>query len=114
MPQELQSVFFGTVCEDSFESRREALCCLEQLLRLGLVYCGPMRMNDMTVKQLTSVPCPRCGAEAGKGCLEPSGTLRALPHVDRRLNAISAVEVKRSRVVDSAKQHDIGAMSRRF
>jgi hypothetical protein len=58
----------------------------------------------MSAKQLSSVPCPRCGAEAGKGCLEPSGNLRAGPHVDRRLSAIEAVEVKRCRVVASADQ----------
>jgi hypothetical protein len=61
----------------------------------------------MTGKQLSSVPCPRCGAETGKSCREPSGALRAGPHVDRRLTAIEAVEVKRCRVVASANQSAI-------
>jgi len=56
----------------------------------------------MTAKQLSSVPCPRCGAATGKRCLEPSGTLRAGPHVDRRLSAIEAVEIKRDHVVAEA------------
>ena len=59
----------------------------------------PMRMNDMTPKQLSSVPCPRCGVATGKSCLQPSGALRDGPHVDRRLSAIEAVELKRDYVV---------------
>ena len=59
----------------------------------------PMRMSDMTPKQLSSVPCPRCGVDMGKGCVQLSGALRAGPHVDRRLSAIEAVEVKRGHVV---------------
>jgi hypothetical protein len=64
--------------------------------------CLGMRMIDMTPKQLSSVPCPQCGAATGKRCLQPSGALRAGPHVDRRLSAIEAVEVKRDRVVGTA------------
>jgi hypothetical protein len=53
----------------------------------------------MTPKQLSSVPCPRCGVAAGKRCVLHSGALRAEPHVDRRLSAIEAVEVKREHAV---------------
>jgi hypothetical protein len=56
----------------------------------------------MTPKQLSSVPCPCCGAASGKRCLEASGALRAGSHVDRRLSAIEAVELKRDRVVAAA------------
>jgi hypothetical protein len=56
----------------------------------------------MTAKQLSAVPCPRCGVVTGKRCLEPSGTVRAGPHVDRRLAAIEAVEIKRGHVVAEA------------
>jgi len=56
----------------------------------------------MTPKQLSSVACPRCGVPIGKSCLQPSGGLRVGPHVDRRLAAIEAVEVKRDRVVATA------------
>ena len=72
------------------------------VLRWVLLQPTPMRMNDMTPKQLSSVPCPRCGVAMGKSCLQPSGALRAGPHVDRRLSAIEAVEVKRDRVVAAA------------
>jgi hypothetical protein len=61
-----------------------------------------MRMMDMTPKQLSAVPCPRCGAGIGERCLLHSGALRADPHVDRRLSAIEAVEIKRDRVVAAA------------
>ena len=53
----------------------------------------------MTPKQLSSVPCPRCGVAVGQRCVLRSGGLRAEPHVDRRLSAIEAVEVKREHVV---------------
>ena len=58
----------------------------------------------MTAKQLSSVPCPRCGVVTGKRCLDPSGTVRAGPHVDRRLAAIEAVEIKRDHVVAEASR----------
>lgn len=61
-----------------------------------------MRMIDMTSKQLSAVPCPRCGAATGERCLLHSGALRADPHVDRRLSAIEAVEIKRDRVIAAA------------
>ena len=63
----------------------------------------------MTAKQVSSVPCPRCGAVTGKRCLEPSGTLPTGPHVDRRLSAIEAVEVKRDHVVAEAARRPAAA-----
>jgi hypothetical protein len=74
----------------------------EQFFGWILLHPIPMRMNDMTAKQLFAVPCPRCGVAMRSRCLQPSGTLRADPHVDRRLSAIEAVEVKRDRVVAAA------------
>jgi len=53
----------------------------------------------MSAKQLSCVPCPRCGVATGKACVELSGALRAGPHVDRRLAAIEAVEINRDHVV---------------
>jgi hypothetical protein len=61
-----------------------------------------MRMNDMTPKQLSSVPCPRCGVATGKRCVLGSGALRPGPHVDRRLAAIEAVEIKRRQILADA------------
>ena len=50
----------------------------------------------MTPKQLSAVPCSTCGVAAGKRCVLHSGALRGEPHVDRRLTAAEAVEMKRS------------------
>jgi len=53
----------------------------------------------MTAKQLSAVPCPICGVAAGQSCVLYSGALRSDPHVDRRLAAVEAVEVKRDNVL---------------
>lgn len=52
-------------------------------------------MVDFTGKQLTSVPCPTCGAAKGARCLLHSGAPRAEPHVDRKLLAAETVEAQR-------------------
>jgi hypothetical protein len=52
----------------------------------------------MTPKQLSSVPCPRCGVATGKQCVLRSGALRPGPHVDRRLAAIESLEIRRDHV----------------
>src|SRR5260370_8520978 len=70
-------------------------CSFLDSLTSGLSHHIPMRMTDMTPKQLSAVPCSTCGVAAGKRCVLHSGALRAEPHVDRRLTAAEAVE-KRS------------------
>ena len=52
-------------------------------------------MGDMPPKTLLAVPCPTCGVVAGMPCLLHSGRLRNDPHIDRKLDAIEAVETKR-------------------
>jgi len=52
-------------------------------------------MRDLTVKQLTAVSCPTCGVAPGKRCLLHSGALRSDSHVDRKLSAVEAIELKR-------------------
>ena len=42
-----------------------------------------------------AVPCPTCGAAAGKKCLLHSGGPRNDLHIDRKLSAIEAVEKQR-------------------
>jgi hypothetical protein len=54
-----------------------------------------MRMRNLTLKQLTAVPCPTCGVAPGMRCLLHSGAPRSEPHVDRRLSAAEAIETKR-------------------
>ena len=58
-------------------------------------YSFRMRMVDMTPRLLLAVPCPSCGAAAGKGCLFRSGRPRSELHIDRKLCAIEAVEKQR-------------------
>jgi hypothetical protein len=44
---------------------------------------------------LLAVPCRTCGVAAGMPCLRHSGGLRNDAHIDRKLDAIEAVETKR-------------------
>ena len=54
-------------------------------------------MKNLTAKQISSVPCPTCGAAAGERCVLLSGAPRKEPHVNRKLAAIEAVEKERFR-----------------
>jgi hypothetical protein len=51
-----------------------------------------MKTRELTPKQLTTVPCPTCGAAAGERCVLLSGGPRKEPHVNRKLAATEAVE----------------------
>jgi len=51
-----------------------------------------MKKRELTPKQLTSVPCPTCGAAAGERCVLNSGAPRAEPHVDRKFAAAKVIE----------------------
>jgi hypothetical protein len=57
-------------------------------------------MRDMSLKLFNSARCPTCRVGPGKSCLLHSGGLRNEPHVDRKLAAIEAREVKRIHLVD--------------
>ena len=50
-------------------------------------------MGDMAPMTLLAVPCRTCGVAVGMPC--DSGRLRNDPHIDRKLDAIEAVEAKR-------------------
>jgi hypothetical protein len=58
-------------------------------------HSGRMKKRELTLKQVSSVPCPTCGAAAGKRCELHSGAPRSGPHVDRKLSAAAAIEAKR-------------------
>jgi len=53
-----------------------------------------MKKKDLTLQQLRSVPCPRCGVPAGDRCLLHSGGLRSDSHVNRKLAAAEAIEAE--------------------
>jgi len=54
-----------------------------------------MKIKELTRKQLSSVPCPTCGAPVGKRCLLLSGAPRSAPHMERKLSAAETVEKER-------------------
>ncbi len=54
-----------------------------------------MTMRELTQKQLSSVPCPTCGASVGERCILHSGGPRSTPHVDRKLSAAEALSRKK-------------------
>lgn len=59
-----------------------------------------MRMRDMSPELFNSVPCPTCGVNPGQRCLLHSGGLRNQPHVNRKLAAMGAEEMKRIHLVE--------------
>jgi hypothetical protein len=62
------------------------------LLHYVLGHRVRVKKKERTPEQLLSVPCPTCGVPAGEGCVLHSGTPRSEPHVDRKLDAIEAIE----------------------
>ena len=50
-----------------------------------------MKIEFLTKKQLSSVPCPVCGAPVGHRCLVLAGGLRVEPHMSRKLAAAEAI-----------------------
>jgi len=79
-------------------ARSKKLRCCAKVNRfagdLGTRWCQ-MRMNELTPKQFSSVPCPTCGVAAGMRCLLHSGAPRVDAHIDRKLTAAEAIETKR-------------------
>jgi hypothetical protein len=56
---------------------------------------GRENMTDLTPQLLLAVPCPTCGVDAGKHCLLHTGELSPDPHIDRKLEAIEAIETQK-------------------
>ena len=51
-----------------------------------------MKKSELTLKQVSAIPCPTCGVAIGMPCVLHSGGKRLEPHVDRKLAAIQALE----------------------
>jgi hypothetical protein len=51
-----------------------------------------MKKSELTLKQVSAIPCPTCGVAIGMPCVLHSGRKRLEPHVDRKLAAIEALE----------------------
>jgi hypothetical protein len=77
---------------------------MEQIYGTVLSQSICMRMTHLTPIQLSSVPCPSCGAATGQLCELHSGGLRVEPHLDRKLAAAEAVETKRMHVVSESRR----------
>ena len=56
-----------------------------------------VKTQELTRKQILSVPCPTCRAAIGKACALLTGALRTEPHRDRKLSAAEAVEPSQSK-----------------
>jgi hypothetical protein len=71
---------------------------IEQIRDLVLSHSVKMKKSELTPEQVSSVPCPTCGAAAGEGCVLHSGAPRSEPHVERKFAAIEATERKSGQV----------------
>ena len=56
-----------------------------------------MKTEELTLKQILSVPCTTCGAAIGEACELHTGALRTESHRDRKLSAADVVETKPSK-----------------
>ena len=70
------------------------VCKIEQIRARALLQSARVKKKELTRKQLSSVPCPTCGAAAGERCELHSGGPRSEAHVDRKFAAIQAIESK--------------------
>lgn len=51
-----------------------------------------VKTRELTLKQISSVPCTTCGAAVGEACELHTGDPRTEPHRDRKLSAAEAIE----------------------
>jgi len=71
-----------------------AVSKMEQLSNGVKLHPVLMKKNELTPKQVSSVPCLTFGVATRKNCALHSGSPRSRPHVDRRFAAIEAIERK--------------------
>ena len=53
-----------------------------------------VKTRELTLKQISSVPCTTCGAAVDEACELHTGAPRTEPHRDRKLSAAEAIEKK--------------------
>jgi len=56
-----------------------------------------MSIRNLTIEQLSSVPCPTCGVGPRELCVLHSGGSRSDPHLDRKFAAVEVIKTKRLR-----------------
>lgn len=64
-----------------------------------LLHYLPVKIKELTPKQLISVPCNTCGAAIEEPCELHTGALRSEPHRDRKLSAADALDAKSREIV---------------
>lgn len=67
---------------------------IEQFRDWALSYPAKVKKSELTPEQVSSVPCPACGAIVGEPCVLLSGAPRSEPHVERKYSALAAAERK--------------------
>src|SRR5579863_2731733 len=83
--------------EKKLENLSTCRHCLKwHSLSSGVIYTVRMKKKELTLEQLSSVPCPTCGVPTGKPCVLHSGVPRSQPHVERKFSAIHAIEKTRA------------------
>jgi hypothetical protein len=65
---------------------------IEHFATVKRAHDATVKTNELTPKQISSVPCTTCGAAIGEGCELHTGALRSEPHRDRKLSAAETVE----------------------
>jgi hypothetical protein len=70
------------------------MCIMKQICGRPPTHSVQMKRNELTPKQLSSVPCPTCGSAVGERCVLHSGALRSGPHITRKFDAIEAATRK--------------------
>ena len=71
---------------------RRGLSEIEQIREWLQSHSVRMKKSELTLKQVSAIPCPTCGVAIGMPCVLHSGGKRLEPHVDRKLAAIEALE----------------------
>jgi hypothetical protein len=67
-----------------------------------------MKKRDLTAKNVSTIPCPTCGAGIGRRCILTTGRPRFKAHVNRRLGALEMFERKAGTVEENCGQEGVG------
>ena len=72
--------------------KSQELSAIEQIRDWLQSHPVRMKKSELTLRQVSAVPCPTCGVAIGMPCVLHSGGKRLEPHVDRKLAAIKSLE----------------------
>jgi hypothetical protein len=66
-----------------------------------------MKKRDLAAKNVSTIPCPTCGAGIGKRCILTTGRPRIEAHVNRRLGALEMLEREAGTVEENCGQEGV-------